>query len=356
MTLGFLYRFAFLGTAIAFFGGTAAADLFHLKDGRTLEGRILSENEDSYLLEVLVARGIRDETTVDKKDVVRIEREEPDQREITELRTLLPIPDLLPPEEYGLRIETIRQFIETYPDSAFIEEAKQLLEEHLGEAQSIEAGGIKLDGKIIQPHERIADKYHIDSRIAEAEVRRLAQSSSRLIALRAFKTFESEFSGSEAWHSLLPFIRQLASAQRAHAQELLAGFDDRIARQESGLSRMSPEERQTSLRAIAERDTANRQRHEEERAMRDLWPSVSQDYKPSLEDTIRFADQEIRRLSAASSQPLRQPTPSQVWRNSVAEMGSGDVNRVRAAIQAARSARMPQRYLDELQSMADSAK
>lgn len=352
MNISFLYRIGLVSMAVVTLSGISNADVFHLKDGRALEGEILSEGEESYLLEVLVARGIRDQITVAKEDVVRIERELPDEKEFAALQNLIPVPDLLSEQEYEQRINAIREFISTHPESARLGQAQEMLETHLRELTVVEVGGLKLDGKMITRDERLANRYYIDSRMAAAEIGRLAQGSGYLIALRAFKAFEAEYSGSESWHELLPFVRQLANAHKANAQEMLNGIDDRLVRQESGLSRMSPEERRASMRAIADRDAANKQRHDQERAMRNLWPTLVPDYRPTIDDTIRFADQEIRRLSAASTQPLRQPTPSQLWRNAVAAVQGGDETQIRTATQAARSARMPQRYLDQLNSLA----
>lgn len=355
MQFSHLQRIGHVGAAITLFCGTAGADTFHLKDGRSLEGSILREDEDSYRLEVVVGRGIKDEISISKSDISRIEREVPEQTEFTELQELIPVPDLLPSAQYTQRIAKMREFMATYPESTMLEEVETILNTHLEELAIIEAGGLKLNGKLIPPNGRLADKYHIDSRVAETEVRRLAHTSGHLNALREFKSFEADFMGSEAWYSLLPLANQLAVARKVRAQELLEGFEQRLANQEAGLSRMGIEERQTSLRAIAERDAALEQRHNHERSLKDHWPSMSADYKPSLEDTVRFADQEIRRITAASSQPLREPTPSQIWRDGVAAIQAGEENQIRTALQAARSARMPQRYIDELQSLAEEA-
>jgi len=333
--------------------GTSYAETFHLKDGRVLEGRIAAETEESYVLEVLVARGIRDEITVAKEDIEKIERRIPEQTEFARIKNMMPIPDLLKEEDYTQRIDIIRDFLSKFPESETKEEAREILKAHLGELKAIEVGAVKLNGNLIRPSERQANRYYIDSRIAEAEIRAMA-AANRLQALRAFKNFEREFNGSEAWHELLPLARQLATAQKSHAQELIAGFDALIARREAGLTRMSNEERTNSLRAIAERETAYRQRYEQERSMRDFWPSISQDFRPSLDDTVRFADQEIRRLSNAISQPLRQPTPSQIWRDAVTKATSRDETERRSALQLVRSARIPQRYIDEIQSLIDA--
>jgi len=350
-----LYRLALVGTVATILSGNATADIFHLHDGRQLEGTILTELEDSYILEVMVRPGIKEEITVSKEDLARIERELPEQKEFMVLESMIPIPDLLQLGDYNERIATIREYIAKYPHSLMIEQAETILQAHLEEQEIIEAGGLKLMGEMIPPDKRIANQYYIDSRIAETEIRELSSSPNQINTLRTFKSFEEDFMGSEAWHSLLPLMRQLIGAHRTQAQEFLADYDDRIARRESGLSRMGIEERQSTQRALAEREAALKQRHQQERENKNYWVSISPDYKPTLEYTIRMADVELRRLATASSQPLREPTPSELWRNAIAAIQSGEAATIRSALQAARSARMPQRYLDDLQSIADEA-
>ncbi len=334
---------------------TGFSETFHLKDGRTLEGRLIRESEDSYLVEVQVGRGIWDEVTLSKNDVLKIDQPKQNEKDFDELNKLLPIPDLLGPEEYNARIAQIRQFIARNPDSSLGEKAQEIFDAHIAEQKVIEEGGIKVNGRLINAADRLSDHYEIESRAAEAEIVRLAQSGALLNALRTFSQFEEQFSGSEAWYSLLPLMQQVVAAHQAQAREMLDALDARIARQEVGLSRMAPEERQTTLRAIAERDAALKARHEQERGTRGYWLSINPDYKPALDETIRMADQEIRRLTSAANQTLRQPTPSEVWRNAYAAIQSGDESQVRTAIQTARSARLPESYLKMLQELADDA-
>jgi len=355
MQIRTLHTLSLVSSVAIILCGNAVADIFHLKDGRSLEGSILTVLEDSYILEVTVRPGIKEEMTLAKEDLVRIERVLQEHTEFAVLESMLPIPDLLQAEDYHKRVTLIQTFIAKYPHSLMIEQAEEILQAHLAEQEIIEAGGLKLNGEMMPPAKRLENQYYIDAKIAEAEIRRLSQSPNRINSLRAFQSFEADFMGSEAWHSLLPLMRQLVGAHKANAQELLAGYEDRIARRESGLSRMGVEERQATQRAIAERDISLAQRHEQEREIKGYWVSINPDYKPALEETIRFADQEMRRLSTAASQPLRQPTPSQVWRNAVTAIQAGEANSIRSALQAARSARMPQRYLDELQHIADEA-
>lgn len=352
MKSGLLHHFTAWCAVGAFICQSSFADIFHLKDGRVLEATILEEREDSYLLEVQVTRSIKDEVTVAKDDVLSIEREEPDASAFANIRDLTPTPDLLTQNEYTGRIETIREFIENFPDSEHIAEARDSLDTHLTELETIEAGGIKFDGELICRDERLENAYYIDSRIAETSIRRLIQESALRQALRQFNEFEQDFTGSEAWHALLPLMQQVATSHQTSARGMLDDYDDLIAMQEVGLGRMGHEERHNTMRAINERDHSLRNRHQREREDQETWLSLHPYYKPALEETVRVAEREIRRLEAAASQSLQDPTPSQLWRDAIAAIQSGDESAANAAIAAARSGRMSATYISRLEKLA----
>ncbi len=329
-----------------------ASDTFHLKDGSILEGRILEDRGESYLLEIQVTPSIKDERLVAKEDIDRIEREEPDAAAFAAIRELDPIPDLLGEGEYETRITAIREFIAEHPDSGYATEAREILDSHLAEAEVIAAGGIKIGGELLAPEDRLANAYYIDSRIAETAIRRLIHESSMLSALRRFREFEEDFTDSEAWHSLLPLMRQVTTSHRNTARRMLDEYDDLIAAQESGLSRMSREERRSATNAIADRQQALENRHEEERGRQGYWLSINPYYKPALEETVRFADQEINRLESAAARPPREPSPSEIWRDAIETIERGDSAATNAAISAARAARMSDEHIQLLENLA----
>lgn len=351
MKTGIRHHFATACAAAAILCATASADTFHLKDGRVLEGTILDDREDSYLLEVQVTRSIKDEIVVAKADIRRIERDEPDAAALADIREFTPIPDLLTQERYAARIRTLRDFIETFPESDSLDEVREILDAHLTELETIEAGGIKFGGNLLEPDQLLENAYEIESRVAEASIRKLIHESALLQALRRFHEFEAEFTGSQAWHELLPLMRQVVASHQTAVRRMLHEYDARIDMQQTGLSRMSREERQTTIRAIEARDAALKSRHDEERANRGYWLSIHPYYEPALEETIRFADQEIRRFESAAAQPLPDPTPSEIWRQAVTAIKSGDVSNANAAISAARSAHMSADHIERLEAL-----
>ena len=330
----------------------STADVFILKDGTRLEGSILSDRGDSYLLEIQVTRSIKDERVVAKEDILRIERERPDVTAFEALSELWPIPDLLTPDDYAARIERLNEFLKEHATSQKAREVTTMLATHEEEAAVIAAGGVKLGGNLIAADERAANAYEIDSRVAETNIRNHVRDGSLLSALREFQQFDADFAGSEAWHSLLPLMQQVIAAHRTQAQEMIDGHDEMMSRQQAGLSRMSPADRVASERAVAERDAALKHRFDAETRERIGWPTPHTNFKPSLEATVRHAEQESRRLETAAAQPRKDPLPCAAWRAAFAAIKSGDEAKTREAISTARTAGVSASYIERLEQQA----
>lgn len=331
---------------------TGMADVFHLKNGDNLVGSILSENGDSYLIEVQITRSIKDERRIPKDQIASIERHEKDVEAFKALSPLADIPDFTSVDAYQDRIERLKTFLSEFPTSMLREKAEEIIALHESELSAIKAGGIKIDGMLLTSDERLANLYEIDSRVKAAEIHRHIESRTYLLALREFHVMERDFSGSKAWHDLLPLMRQVCAAHRAHTLRMLEGYDQRIERQKSGLTRLPQEERQRVERNIQLRNDQLAARYDEERALRTYWLSTHEYFKPAMDDTIRMAEQEIRRLENERAKPLPTPSQAEVWRKAIDAIRNGEKQEITAALSEARSARMPTPYLVRLQQLA----
>src|SRR5690606_27091287 len=147
--------------------GPAIADTFVLKDGTRLEGKILSETQDTYLLEIQVTKSIKDEKTVPKADVKEIVREKVDETAFEKLKGLVPTPDLLTSDDYDARILQITTFLQAHQKSAKVCDANATLAILKTEGVAVQSGGLKLGGKIIPAEEYKANAYEIDAKVQE---------------------------------------------------------------------------------------------------------------------------------------------------------------------------------------------
>ncbi|MEO5912931.1 MAG: PTPDL family protein [Luteolibacter sp.] len=329
----------------------AKADKFTLKDGTTLEATISSEDASNYVLEVQVTKSIRDERKVPKADVVKVERAQPDLKAFESIAKLVPTPDLLTDEEYGVRINAVMKFLKDYPAGDKAKDAKAMLATLKAESAQIASGGIKVNGSIVSPAEYKLNAYDLDARVAEASIRSLVAQGETLAALRAFSDFCKNFQSTSSFGSLSPLMQQVIKTHVAEAKESLSTLDARLKKRAAGLEQMSSEDRGITDSAIKEEDAAFEARLKSEKDAHQSWVTPSPFNKASLEETIRFGEAELVRLGSVKT-ALGQDG-GRTWREAWAVIhNSGNPTAVSTAITNARTVGISPKYLAMLEEAA----
>jgi hypothetical protein len=331
-----------------------AADVFTLKDGSTLEAKILRQNADSYVLEVQVTKSIKDERVVSKADVVKIRASKPDLPAFDAIAKLAPTPDFLTAGDYAARIRAVEKFLADHRGSSKSREAKNMLATLKTEAAAIQAGGIKMNGRLLPAAEYRDDACEIDSRAGEAAIRALIKDGNLLAALRKFSGYDRDFKGTRAYSSLLPLVNQAITAYLAQVGESLDTYDSRVKEREAGLQRMSPADREATTSAILEETAALEARYKAEQEAKIEWVTTHPYFKPALEDTVGFGKQELARLAAA---PAPTSDPAKAYREALRKIRSAsDPSAATAAVSEAKAAQVPERYLAILETTAAGIK
>lgn len=332
-----------------------AADTFILKDGTKLEGSVLREDATSYVLEVMITKSIKDERTIAKTDVQKVEREQPDLTAFEAIKELVPAPDLLTSGDYDKRIATVEKFLSDHRGSSKAKDAREMLTTLKNEANEVLAGGVKLNGKIVPASEYRANAYEIDARIQVAKIRALVKGSQTLAALRLFVEFDRDFRNTTVYGAFVPEIIQVIKTHMAETNQTLSTFDARTKERNVGLERMTSTDRARTERAIREETAAIEARHKSEKDAKLGWVTPQPFFKPSLDDTVAFAKLEITRLSAVKAVPAMDA--GKLYRDALSLIhGQGDATSITNAINAAKNAAVPQRYLANLESMASAVK
>jgi hypothetical protein len=335
--------FATLGFALSAL--PLSADVFVLKDGTRLEGRILSQNDESYTLEVQVTPTIKDERTVAKADVERVETVRADLKDFEKIEKLVPTPDLMSFEQYDERMAAVKDFLKAHPKSTKARQANEIYETLKAEADQVGAGGVKLDGKILTSDEHKTDAYDIDSRMHGAKIREAAQANPAL-ATKMFMEFARDYEATTAYREALPVARQAMQAYLRQIESTLSTLPARVKEQREGLARMSGEDRANTERAIREQYATLDARFAREKAAgREAWISIHPLHEESLREAARNIEQELRRLNA---------TPStldggEAYRETMAAIRAGeDKEVINTAFTRVTQAKVPERYIQYL--------
>lgn len=334
---------------------TAAADTLELRDGSKLEGTILREDGDHYIVQVQITKSIKDERRIPKTDVVKQIAEKKDETAFLALAKLLPTPDLLGEPGYDARIAKVATFLKDFPDSSKKSAALKIHDELDDERAAIAAGGVKFGGKMISAAERAPQAYALDATIQANTIRASAEAGDMLAALRGWSRLETEFSGSKAYRDLIPFMLTAMKSHLANVSQTLAGLDARVKTRKDGLAGMSGNDRSRSQQAIQEEEDSYLAHVAKEKAVGVRWLSLNPFVKAPLDETKRLLENEIRRLGQLDPTTLR--NSEQAYADAWAQVTRPGITRqeAEAAISKARSENVPQAYLDQLLAAAPAA-
>jgi hypothetical protein len=344
---------AVLAFSISLFGALQplVADTFTLKDGTVLEGRILRQDATSYFVEVNVTKTIKDERIIPKANVAKIEEEKPDLVAFKDIAKLVPAPDLLTVDEYGVRIRAVEKFLKEHRGSSKTREAKEILDKLKSEANEVLAGGIKVYGRVVPPADYRSNLYDIDSRILESRIKSQVKAGQTLQALRTYTEMEQDFRNTNAFAELIPFVEQVIHHHIAQVTQMLDSYESRVKDRAVGLERMSQADRRITEAAIREELATFETQFKSEKDSKIGWVTPRPYFKPSLDETLTYGKQELSRLAAAKKVPVIDG--GKIYRDTLnLILSKGDNTAVAAALASARTAGLAPRYIARLEEAA----
>jgi len=324
----------------------AQADTFVLNNGDKVEGALVRETEDAYIVEVRLAPTIREEQVIPKSKVLRVLKPDAGVVEFEQLRNMVPTPDGLRAGDYKQRIELLTQFIENFPANRDVRKAMEIRDELRDELRQVEEGGVKIDGVIYPATELRENEYELDARIEARKIKDLISGGQHLQALRAYTEFQNEFTYTKVHLDLIPLMQKLISTHSANAADALATLPDRIEMREKGLERMTPGDRRDSERAIQEEEDNLRRRFRMEAASGGGWVTPHPFCKESLDHTVQYAKSEMRKLDTLLSKEFIDC--GQLFREVYLMNKQGaDEKVLREKVRIMQKSRVPNRYLEK---------
>lgn len=336
--------------SVLLFSAGARADVITLKNGEKLVGNIISDDEEQLVVEVNVTASIRDEKIIPRAEVQRIELESEDSRAFRKIQDLVPTPELLSKESYEARIEMLEGFLKNYTDSSKAGDVKQMIDILEEELMVIAQGGIKFGEGMIAPEEYAANAYGNDTRIAEKRIKEAVARMDLLVALRLSDRYEETFGESEGLPVIAALMRQVLRAYRANLSESLESFESRLLKRETGLERMTPEDRVGTELAILEENESIAKRFATEKAARVKWVTPDAFHKESIDEALRQIASEIIRLEREI--PVPETPLAEVYRSAWKTISSGTDEEKMAALDDAKAKRLPEQYLLKLRERA----
>jgi len=330
------------------------ADTIRMKDGTQYEGTIVSEDAESYTIRIEVSAGIRDEKRLPKPEVAAVKRSGPDDVAFEEIAKLVPAPDRMAAEEYQERIAKVNAFLDAYPQSTHLKEARKILETLEKERELAADGALKLTGRWITGNERAANAYEIDARLLANDFKADARAGRFRDALRHFEVLRQEFRNSSHFQPAAELAKQvLVTYQRAVADDLEA-VDDRKKQREEEIQRIASDERETERAAIARRDAAyERLVKSEKQDLKTNWPTLDPYHPKPMEETLRAITKTLAEIERDLQEDVTPACP--VYRAAWMAAAAGNKEEASDLIRELQSLDVPERYIVMLEKKLEDA-
>lgn len=333
----------------------SSADTFMLKDGKSFEGKILTETPLDYVLEVQASKTIKTQRKVLKSEVAKHTPEQHDLKAFAVIEKFIPSPDFMVAPAYAAQITMTESFLKTFNLSPKFKPAKAILETLKSEQVLIKAGGMKVGGKIISPADYQANAYELDARVSEVAIRQMIVGENPLGALRLFADLDRDYPTTLAHGALRVAMKGVINDYTAEAKELLTTLPARLAERESALKGMAPEDQGPTKTAIEDEDAEFEAIYQSEKTAAQNWVTTSPFHKASLEDATRFGMAELTRLNGLKTEVGVEGGAA--YRELFAAVNQGGTKAaVTAALTVAKTAQISARYLAPLEAAAKDLK
>ncbi len=189
--------------------GAVRADVVQLKSGETKRGKITRETDDEITIVVSVTSTIKDDLVIKKSDVKMIEKVAPDEEAWAPYAGLSLGQESLDPEDYDGLIAALSTYIDRFPESRHVSEAKEKIERYQQELKRVEAGELKLDGQWLDRAMVLQERVQVGGRILLSRMKRLASSGQATEAMQIFEVLEKNFGGSASFPDAVVVARQI---------------------------------------------------------------------------------------------------------------------------------------------------
>lgn len=341
----------------ALLNSTASADKFVMKDGSVINGSIISQTSTSYLLRAEVTNNVYSEKTILKSDVSKIIKIDPSIETFKKLKTILPTPNLMEEKDYEAVIKTdLEPFIEKYPNSPHIEEAKSILDTLKKEQHIIKTGGVKLGGKILTSEQIDADRYNVS--VAKEYHKFITYASKKQYrpALSTLERLEANYPDSQYTRKAQNTALTILPLYEEKLQKLYDGHETLLTKRERALQSMSSSDKNRTKKIF----TAEEQRYQQlldatkKNKKKAKWLPINSYFLEPIERNLKMIPSEIKRQKINIEKPSNDA--GRIYRDTYAALGNGDYITAKENFDLFKRAKPPEELVTELEQKLKAAK
>lgn len=322
------------------------ADKITLKDGKVIEGEVISETDTEYVISVAYSKSIRTRKTFKKSEIADIQKEAPDLKPYEALKDVLPTPDRLSVVGYEQLIESrVKPFLNSFPNSKYTLEVKKTLATLESELARAKAGDVKLDGEWIDAAEWNANALELDAQVLVKRMKALAARKSYRSALLIYDKINTEFHSADAANDASQVALQFLPKYSAQIKKLEAEAPAKLEKRDKALKSMAARDSSRMKKAYDEIEAKHQAALAKAKESRTKWLPVSEFDSRTLQTLARNIDTEITNIQRGGTRTSNQTSTSAVYRNAWEAAGKGNTNEVRRLQSTLRSRKIDNKYL-----------
>jgi|GEM_PF-2497357 len=278
---------------------SAPADTIKLKDGKTIEGTIVSEDAASVTIKTIVVGKITDNKIVPRADIASMVKKTPEDDAADAVKNLLPTEDFLQPSAYNKLIaEGPDKFLATYPNSKYRAEIQTVKKALTDEQSQTRRSMRKVDGKWLSGDELQANDYNIQSLKLFREMQKAVAADDYRAALDAYVRIEGIGRFSISYPQAIELARTVLEKYDGSLKVAIKAVPQKLKEAEERLANMNPGDRDA---AKAEREKIKKDfmaQVAEEKKAKTRFTSVLDTDLGSLNEASRQVEAEIKRVGA----------------------------------------------------------
>ena len=324
-----------------------AADTIELKSGSSYQGKVISEDDKSYLLEIHHSSSIKDKRRIPKDQVKQIISEAKDAQDFQHVKSSTPTPDGLSEKNYTARIQRASDFLKKHPKSTHIKEVNAILEILNKENAVVSKGGIKLDGALISASDIEANSYDIHARIILNKAKKLTKTGNYQLSLREWERLQQNYPHSAAYKDNLSLTTRILKIYQKELTKKLDSLESRTTRRKVAIESLEPNDRKRSEVILTEKDALYASLIEkEEKQIKTKWLTIDPFNQKALEYNLRSTETSLKKIASTSPTKFKLAGPD--LRGAWSALAKNDLEEVDLRLKSLQPMRLPAEYLDPI--------
>lgn len=187
-----------------------AADSVTLTTGEKITGTIKSETDTDVTIEVPVSTTIIDERVIQKSDISKIDKEQPDEVAYKALIAVQPNAQYsLASDSYMDILSSLNAFQTQYPTSSYLPEIKKLAAAFQDEKDRVDKGEVKYLGQWLSPDEATKRQVQIAGVAYYNTMQQQAAAGDLVTAMQTFAAIEKDYAGTRIYPPAVALAQQV---------------------------------------------------------------------------------------------------------------------------------------------------